>query len=54
MIWLTREPNSEELRVHVLKQTVGQSGVSVELQFQRLAGMVQNGIAPSTPEEYTQ
>ncbi len=40
---LTRGASDEQLRVHVLKQTSGQSGVCVDLEFHKLAGMVHNG-----------
>lgn len=39
---LTRSGDSQ-LRVHVLKQTNGQSGVCLDLDFHPLAGMVHNG-----------
>ncbi len=41
---LTRN-GEEQLRVHVLKQTNGQSGVCLDLDFHKLAGMVHNGSA---------
>lgn len=40
---LTRGAGADQLRVHVLKQTSGQSGVCVDLNFHALAGMVHNG-----------
>ncbi len=39
---LTRN-GDDMLRVHVLKQTNGQSGVCLDLEFHKLAGMVHNG-----------
>lgn len=41
---LTRA-NEDQLRVHVLKQTCGASGVHLDLEFNKLAGMVHNGEA---------
>lgn len=40
---LTRGAGEDQLRVHVLKQTSGQSGVAVDLNFHSMAGMVHNG-----------
>ncbi len=40
---LTRGASEDTLRVHVLKQTSGQSGVALDLEFHKLAGMVRNG-----------
>lgn len=42
---LTRGASEDKLRVHVLKQTNGQSGVCCDLDFHKLAGMVHNGDA---------
>lgn len=43
-IALTRGASEEQLRVHILKQTSGQSGVCLDLEFHKLAGMVHNGV----------
>lgn len=40
---LTRGAGEDQLRVHILKQTSGQSGVAVDLNFHSMAGMVHNG-----------
>lgn len=40
---LTRGAGDDQLRVHILKQTSGQSGVAVDLNFHSMAGMVHNG-----------
>ncbi len=47
---LTRGAGEDSLRVHVLKQTNGQSGVNFDLEFHKLAGMVRNGVATAQPE----
>ena len=48
---LTRTAGDDQLRVHILKQTNGQSGVSFDLEFHKLAGMVRNGEATPQPEQ---